>query len=182
MSGWCIEWLVRGHRRWRGVPGHWMGRHVLQTAASPQCLEGKLPSVSTVESRVAPTPILSTPSPSARPDVPLPILPQVPSPYPPSLEPLTPHPAQVCTKMRSLTPGVPPPIIMISGRASTNDVVKGLQAGSQDYICKPFQPQEVLARIETQLRLYMGEMQQLQVRLRCTACNGLGVTLYTQYI
>jgi DNA-binding response OmpR family regulator len=37
------------------------------------------------------------------------------------------------------------------------------QAGSQDYICKPFQPQEVLARIETQLRLYMGEMQQLQV-------------------
>lgn len=34
---------------------------------------------------------------------------------------------QVCTKMRSLTPGVPPPIIMISGRASTKDVVKGLQ-------------------------------------------------------
>lgn len=38
-----------------------------------------------------------------------------------------------------------------------------MQAGSQDYICKPFQPQEVLARIETQMRLYMGEMQQLQV-------------------
>eukprot|EP00983_Pelagomonas_calceolata_P049514 1141541-Pelagomonas_calceolata.AAC.4 len=34
---------------------------------------------------------------------------------------------EVCTKMRSLTPGVPPPIIMISGRASTKDVVKGLQ-------------------------------------------------------
>jgi DNA-binding response OmpR family regulator len=34
---------------------------------------------------------------------------------------------QVCLKMRSLTPGVPPPIIMISGKASTKDVIKGLQ-------------------------------------------------------
>ena len=43
--------------------------------------------------------------------------------------------------MRSLAPGVPPPIIMISGKASTKDVIKGLQAGSSDYITKPFQPQ-----------------------------------------
>ena len=64
--------------------------------------------------------------------------------------------------MRTLIPGVPPPIIMISGKASTKDVIKGLQAGSCDYITKPFQPQEVLARVETQLRLYMGEVQQLQ--------------------
>ncbi len=69
---------------------------------------------------------------------------------------------QVCLKMRTLIPGIPPPIIMISGKASTNDVIKGLQAGSCDYITKPFQPQEVLARVETQLRLYMGEVQQLQ--------------------
>eukprot|EP00798_Chlamydomonas_sp_ICE-L_P026574 gene26574-18341_t len=83
---------------------------------------------------------------------------------------------EVCLKMRSLTPGVPPPIIMISGKASTKDVIKGLQAGSSDYITKPFQPQEVVARIETQLRLFvevlacietqlrlfMGEVQQLQ--------------------
>ncbi len=48
---------------------------------------------------------------------------------------------EVCTKMRSLAPGVPPPIIMISGKASTKDVIKGLQAGSCDYITKPFQPQ-----------------------------------------
>jgi DNA-binding response OmpR family regulator len=64
--------------------------------------------------------------------------------------------------MRTLIPGIPPPIIMISGKASTKDVIKGLQAGSCDYITKPFQPQEVLARVETQLRLYMGEVQQLQ--------------------
>ncbi|GFH25254.1 uncharacterized protein HaLaN_23188 [Haematococcus lacustris] len=69
---------------------------------------------------------------------------------------------EVCTKMRSLSPGVPPPIIMISGKASTKDVVKGLQAGSSDYITKPFQPQEVLARVETQLRLYTGDLQALQ--------------------
>ena len=76
---------------------------------------------------------------------------------------LAPPPSrQVCLKMRTLIPGVPPPIIMISGKASTKDVIKGLQAGSCDYITKPFQPQEVLARVETQLRLYMGEVQQLQ--------------------
>ncbi|KAG2441227.1 hypothetical protein HYH02_010070 [Chlamydomonas schloesseri] len=69
---------------------------------------------------------------------------------------------EVCLKMRSLTPGVPPPIIMISGKASTKDVIKGLQAGACDYITKPFQPQEVMARVETQLRLFMGEVAQLQ--------------------
>ena len=69
---------------------------------------------------------------------------------------------EVCLKMRSLTPGVPPPIIMISGKASTKDVIKGLQAGSCDYITKPFQPQEVLARVETQLRLFTGEVGELQ--------------------
>ncbi|GIL78695.1 hypothetical protein Vretifemale_8103 [Volvox reticuliferus] len=69
---------------------------------------------------------------------------------------------EVCLKMRSLTPGVPPPIIMISGKASTKDVIKGLQAGACDYITKPFQPQEVMARVETQLRMFMGEVAQLQ--------------------
>ncbi len=33
---------------------------------------------------------------------------------------------------------------------------------SSDYVTKPFQPQEVLARIETQLRLYMGDVHALQ--------------------
>lgn len=36
------------------------------------------------------------------------------------------------------------------------------QAGSSDYITKPFQPEEVIARVETQLRLFMGEVAQLQ--------------------
>lgn len=37
-----------------------------------------------------------------------------------------------------------------------------LKAGSSDYITKPFQPEEVIARVETQLRLFMGEVAQLQ--------------------
>lgn len=54
-------------------------------------------------------------------------------------------------------------------------MIKGLQAGSSDYITKPFQPQEVLARIETQLRLYMGDMAALQVGhiQPCRAGHGL---------
>lgn len=44
---------------------------------------------------------------------------------------------QVCLKMRSLTPGVPPPIIMISGKASTKDVIKGLQVGTGRWHWQP---------------------------------------------
>jgi DNA-binding response OmpR family regulator len=46
------------------------------------------------------------------------------------------------------------PIIMLSGAASETDIVSGLEAGANDYIIKPFRANELLARIETQLRLH----------------------------
>ncbi len=44
-------------------------------------------------------------------------------------------------------------IIFISARSSTSDVVTGLDAGADDYICKPFEPIEMLARVRAQLRI-----------------------------
>ena len=38
-------------------------------------------------------------------------------------------------------------VIMISGKSQEKDIIKALDAGATDYIVKPFQPGEVLARI-----------------------------------
>ena len=46
------------------------------------------------------------------------------------------------------------PVIFITARAATSDKVKGLRMGADDYIVKPFEVDELLARIETVLRRY----------------------------
>ena len=45
------------------------------------------------------------------------------------------------------------PIIFISGRQGTDDKMKAFQAGGVDYVSKPFQEQEVLARVWTHIHL-----------------------------
>ena len=44
------------------------------------------------------------------------------------------------------------PIIMLTAKGETDDKVSGLKAGADDYITKPFEMREVLARIEAVLR------------------------------
>ena len=46
------------------------------------------------------------------------------------------------------------PIILLTAKSETEDVVRGLNAGADDYITKPFVPAEVLARVRSQLRRY----------------------------
>ena len=56
------------------------------------------------------------------------------------------------------------PIVMLTARTDTRDVVAGLEAGADDYVVKPFKPQELLARIRARLRrVDPGEEGQLQV-------------------
>ncbi len=56
---------------------------------------------------------------------------------------------QICREIRqeSLVP-----IIMLTAKADTVDVVKGLEAGADDYVVKPFKPIELVARIRVQMR------------------------------
>jgi len=56
---------------------------------------------------------------------------------------------EVCAKIRE-TSGVP--IIMLTAKGDTTDVVKGLESGADDYVVKPFNPKELVARIKTRLR------------------------------
>jgi DNA-binding response OmpR family regulator len=46
------------------------------------------------------------------------------------------------------------PIIMLTGSADEDHVVSGLNAGANDYIAKPFRVNELLARLQAQLRLF----------------------------
>lgn len=44
------------------------------------------------------------------------------------------------------------PIIMLTGKGETYDIVKGLEIGADDYIVKPFDPNELIARVKSVLR------------------------------
>lgn len=46
------------------------------------------------------------------------------------------------------------PVIMLTARGSETDRVKGLNAGADDYIVKPFMPRELIARIQAVMRRY----------------------------
>ncbi|MFL6197897.1 MAG: response regulator transcription factor, partial [Thermoanaerobaculia bacterium] len=44
------------------------------------------------------------------------------------------------------------PVVMLSGRGSEGDIVRGLELGADDYVVKPFSARELLARVEAVLR------------------------------
>ncbi|MCW5621236.1 MAG: response regulator [Burkholderiales bacterium] len=46
------------------------------------------------------------------------------------------------------------PVIMVTARVTEVDRLLGLEVGADDYICKPFSPREVVARVGTVLRRY----------------------------
>ncbi|GAA3605133.1 MtrAB system response regulator MtrA [Agrococcus terreus] len=56
---------------------------------------------------------------------------------------------EICTELRAES-GVP--IIMLTAKGDPTDVVVGLESGADDYIVKPFNPKELVARIRTRLR------------------------------
>ncbi|MGC4394006.1 response regulator [Hydrogenophaga sp. T2] len=59
----------------------------------------------------------------------------------------------ICRALRSGAPGLPSPaIIMVTARVEEIDRLLGLELGADDYICKPFSPREVVARVKAVLR------------------------------
>jgi two-component system, OmpR family, KDP operon response regulator KdpE len=61
---------------------------------------------------------------------------------------------EACRRVREISAV---PIIFLTAKSSVKDVVKGLEIGGDDYIVKPFDNQELLARIRTQLRRGAGD-------------------------
>ncbi|MFC2031133.1 response regulator transcription factor [Chloroflexota bacterium] len=55
------------------------------------------------------------------------------------------------------------PIIMLTARVEDHDKIVGLELGADDYVSKPFNPQEVVARVRAVLRRAQGEPAQAKV-------------------
>lgn len=56
---------------------------------------------------------------------------------------------EICSDIRQISDV---PIIMLTARSETEDVVAGLEAGADDYIPKPHKPKELVARVRARLR------------------------------
>lgn len=62
---------------------------------------------------------------------------------------------EVCQQVRKFSAV---PIIMLTARVDEIDRLLGLETGADDYICKPFSPREVVARIKAHLRRATGQL------------------------
>lgn len=61
---------------------------------------------------------------------------------------------EVCREIRKVSNI---PIIMLTAKAETFDKVLGLELGADDYVVKPFEPKELVARVKAVLRRYDGK-------------------------
>ncbi|MBQ4092562.1 MAG: response regulator transcription factor [Firmicutes bacterium] len=66
------------------------------------------------------------------------------------------------------------PVILLSAKSEDADKILGLTAGADDYVTKPFNPSELVARVKSQLRRYttLGSMVE---RKNCIEINGLSI-------
>ena len=62
----------------------------------------------------------------------------------------------ICRDLRQRHSAGSPAIIMVTARVEEVDRLLGLEAGADDYVCKPFSPREVVARVRAVLRRSMG--------------------------
>lgn len=60
---------------------------------------------------------------------------------------------EVCQELRRNAATLATPVVFVTSRVDSDAVVRGLEVGADDYICKPYQPLELLARIRAMLRL-----------------------------
>ena len=76
----------------------------------------------------------------------------------------------VCAKIRETDKT---PIIMLTAKGETTDKVTGLEMGADDYIVKPFEMKELLARVHAVLRRPGGD----EAKARCLSFDGLVINL-----
>lgn len=60
---------------------------------------------------------------------------------------------EVCRKVRTIATTEPPYLIVLTTRDERKDIVQGLRAGANDYVTKPFDTDELRARIEVGRRV-----------------------------
>jgi len=74
---------------------------------------------------------------------------------------------EVCRRLKQNPATAAIPVVFLTGRTDTDGIVAGFHAGGVDYVTKPFEGAELVARVETHVRLH-----QLQSLLSiCSSCK-----------
>lgn len=60
---------------------------------------------------------------------------------------------ELCRAIREDPATAAIPVVLLTARQTTDDVLDGYDAGADDYVAKPFHPRELMARVDVQLRL-----------------------------
>jgi CheY-like chemotaxis protein len=66
---------------------------------------------------------------------------------------------EACQKLKSMEETKDVPIIFLSAKTEMEDIVKGFELGAVDYVTKPFNPTELLARVNTHLTIQQQRVQ-----------------------
>jgi CheY-like chemotaxis protein len=82
---------------------------------------------------------------------------------------------ETCRRLRKLPEGARLPVIMLSAADQVTDKVKGLKVGANDYITKPADSRELIARIEAHLRPVYARPAHIVAVLGCK--SGVGTTM-----
>ena len=73
---------------------------------------------------------------------------------------------ETCRRLRALAALHPPKIIMVSAKAMVSERLRGYEAGADDYVTKPFDAQELLAKVRVYLQLQsIEEVEQLKSQM-----------------
>jgi DNA-binding response OmpR family regulator len=96
---------------------------------------------------------------------------------------------EVCRMLKENPATTDIPIIILTARSSTSEKIAGLEMGADDYIAKPFDPGELIARINVVLRrrktiratpAYAGQELSLDVKKRTVTVGNEGIKLTTK--
>ena len=64
---------------------------------------------------------------------------------------------EVCRRLKAMEATRELPVVFLTGRSSSDDIVRGFRAGAVDYVAKPFNTEELLARVRTHVALKRGQ-------------------------
>ena len=76
---------------------------------------------------------------------------------------------QVCRQLKSTKQTKNIPIIFLTARTQTEDILKGFELGAVDYVTKPFNTAELLARVRTHIQLKKAQQEILRLERKTTA-------------
>ena len=87
---------------------------------------------------------------------------------------------EACRLIKSITVDDFVPVILLTGKTDADSRVEGLRIGADDYVCKPFDERELLARVQSMLRIKTmhDEVQQAKQRLEQLAVQDELTGLY----